>query len=46
MSAVLAMAERSRTRRDLAEMDAFLLRDVGITPGQRAEETRKWFWQP
>ncbi len=45
LSAVLVMLERSRSRRDLAGMDARLLRDVGIDPCTRAEELRKWLWQ-
>lgn len=45
LAAARVMAERARTRRDLADMNAHLLHDIGITPGQRTAEARKWFWQ-
>jgi uncharacterized protein YjiS (DUF1127 family) len=35
---------RSRQRRDLAELDAHLLKDIGVTPGQAAREAAKPFW--
>jgi uncharacterized protein YjiS (DUF1127 family) len=35
---------RSRQRRDLAELDAHLLRDIGVTPGEAAREAAKPFW--
>ena len=36
--------ERSRTRRDLARLDARLLLDIGIDPADAAKESRKPFW--
>lgn len=38
-------AERSRGRRRLAEMDARMLRDIGISTTEREAEVRKWCWQ-
>jgi uncharacterized protein YjiS (DUF1127 family) len=35
---------RGRQRRDLAELDAHLLKDIGVTPGQAAREAAKPFW--
>lgn len=35
---------RSRQRRDLAALDAHLLRDIGVTPGEAAREAAKPFW--
>jgi len=35
---------RSRQRRDLAELDAHLLKDIGVTPGQAKREASKPFW--
>ena len=37
---------RMRTRRQLADLDAERLRDVGLTPAERAAECAKWFWEP
>jgi uncharacterized protein YjiS (DUF1127 family) len=37
---------RARQRAQLAELSPHLLRDIGVTHRQRAEECRKWFWQP
>ncbi len=45
VASALAMIERSASRRHLAEMDARMLRDVGVSPSERREELRKWFWQ-
>jgi uncharacterized protein YjiS (DUF1127 family) len=36
---------RRDTRHGLAELDDWLLRDVGITRQQRDAECAKWFWQ-
>ncbi len=44
IASMVAMAERSASRRHLAEMDDRMLRDVGVSPTERAEEIRKWFW--
>lgn len=38
-------AARRRQRRALARLDARLLRDVGITPQQAADEVRKPPWR-
>lgn len=35
---------RARQRRDLAALDAHLLKDVGVTPGEAAREAAKPFW--
>jgi uncharacterized protein YjiS (DUF1127 family) len=35
---------RSSQRRDLAALDAHLLKDIGVTPGQAAREAAKPFW--
>lgn len=37
---------RRRTRADLAELDARLLRDIGVTRLDAAAESRKPFWMP
>ena len=36
---------RSRTRRQLAMLDARALADLGLTPAQQGVEAGKWFWQ-
>ncbi|HEY6336208.1 MAG TPA: DUF1127 domain-containing protein [Alphaproteobacteria bacterium] len=36
---------RSRGRRDLAEMDAATLQDLGIAPADAWREASKGFWQ-
>jgi uncharacterized protein YjiS (DUF1127 family) len=36
---------RRDTRRGLAQLDARLLADVGISAQQRDAECAKWFWQ-
>jgi uncharacterized protein YjiS (DUF1127 family) len=35
---------RARQRRDLAELDAHLLKDVGLTPYEARRESAKPFW--
>jgi uncharacterized protein YjiS (DUF1127 family) len=35
---------RRRQRRDLAELDAHLLKDIGVSPGEAAREAAKPFW--
>lgn len=42
--AAVRWAARARQRRDLAELDAHLLKDIGVTPGQAAREAAKPFW--
>ena len=37
--------QRWRQRRDLANLDAHLLRDIGVTPREAFRETSKPFWQ-
>ncbi len=37
---------RAAQRRHLAELDERMLRDVGITPSQAAEECAKPWWRP
>lgn len=37
---------RHRTRRQLAEMEARMLKDIGVSRMDAREEARKWFWQP
>lgn len=36
---------RLKTRRQLRDLDARLLADVGITEAERRRECAKWFWQ-
>ncbi|MDI1286771.1 MAG: DUF1127 domain-containing protein [Reyranella sp.] len=45
--ATLAMwRRRSRTRRQLATLDARELADLGLCRAQQHAEAGKWFWQP
>lgn len=37
--------ERNRSRRQLAEMPAYLLRDIGLNEADRYQETCKPFWR-
>ncbi|MFI4998688.1 MAG: DUF1127 domain-containing protein [Reyranellales bacterium] len=37
--------QRARARRDLAQMDARSLRDIGISPAAAAFEAGKPFWE-
>jgi uncharacterized protein YjiS (DUF1127 family) len=41
----LLWAERARQRRQLAELNDYLLRDIGLTRTEVASEIRKSFWQ-
>jgi uncharacterized protein YjiS (DUF1127 family) len=41
----LAGAERARQRRQLAELDDYMLRDIGLTRADVASEISKSFWQ-
>lgn len=36
---------RARTRRHLATLDTRLLRDIGVSPSEAAEEANKPFWR-
>lgn len=38
-------AQRSRTRRQLLEMDAYALKDIGLTRHQALREGELYFWQ-
>jgi uncharacterized protein YjiS (DUF1127 family) len=42
----LLWAERARQRRQLAELDDYMLRDIGLTRSDVANEIRKPFWLP
>jgi uncharacterized protein YjiS (DUF1127 family) len=37
---------RHRTRRHLSELDAHMLKDIGVSRVDARQEARKWFWQP
>jgi uncharacterized protein YjiS (DUF1127 family) len=41
---VVRWAGRARQRRDLAELDAHLLKDIGVTAGEARREAAKPFW--
>jgi uncharacterized protein YjiS (DUF1127 family) len=41
----LLWAERTHQRRQLAELDDYMLRDLGLTRADVASEIRKAFWQ-
>ena len=41
----LAWLERMRERRDLAELDDRMLRDIGLNRADVERETSQWFWQ-
>jgi uncharacterized protein YjiS (DUF1127 family) len=43
---VLLWWHRYRTRRQLGEIDARALKDIGVSRLDAREEARKWFWQP
>lgn len=38
-------SQRSRTRKQLLQMDADALRDIGLTQQQALQEGRRYFWQ-
>jgi uncharacterized protein YjiS (DUF1127 family) len=42
----LSCQQRYEQRRHLAELDAHMLKDVGLTPEQAAEESAKPWWRP
>jgi uncharacterized protein YjiS (DUF1127 family) len=42
--AVFWMWQAARTRRELARLDAHLLRDIGLTAGEAARETARAPW--
>jgi uncharacterized protein YjiS (DUF1127 family) len=42
---LLLWDERARQRRQLAELDDYMLRDLGLTRADVAGEIRKAFWQ-
>jgi uncharacterized protein YjiS (DUF1127 family) len=41
----LLWADRARQRRQLAELNDYMLRDIGLTRADVAAEIRKSFWQ-
>lgn len=41
---VLAWQDRARSRRQLANLDEYLLRDIGISRADMAREVGKPFW--
>ena len=45
LNVLLAWQDRDRQRRHLAELDDRLLKDIGLTSGDVARETRKPFWR-
>ena len=45
LATLAAWRERWRQRRALAALDPRLLRDVGVTADEAAEESRKPFWR-
>lgn len=42
---VTKWAARRRTRLSLEQLEVWQLRDVGITPNEAQDETRKVFWR-
>jgi uncharacterized protein YjiS (DUF1127 family) len=44
VEALMSRAELSRSRRQLAELDDRLLRDIGIDRGRAHHEAAKGFW--
>ena len=42
---VLIWLERSRSRRQLSELPAYLLKDIGLNEADRYQETPKPFWR-
>lgn len=45
MALVALWRNRRATRRDLARMSEHMLRDIGLTPGDAADEIAKPFWR-
>lgn len=43
---VRELVERARQRRQLAELDARLLKDIGLTESDVLRETAKPIWKP
>lgn len=46
LARLLRMHRNWRTRRQLLELDAHLLRDVGLTQGQAIQEAARLPWDP
>lgn len=42
---VLIWVNRSRSRRQLAQKNEYLLKDMGLTRGDAQYEASKWFWE-
>jgi uncharacterized protein YjiS (DUF1127 family) len=45
LAALATWRSRSRTRQQLAALDALALADLGLSGVQQRAETGKWFWQ-
>jgi uncharacterized protein YjiS (DUF1127 family) len=45
VDAALLWAERARQRRQLAELDDYMLRDIGLSRADVTAERSKSFWQ-
>lgn len=45
VGAVLAWQRRHRARASLARLDAHMLRDIGLSPGDAHAEISKPFWR-
>lgn len=45
LARILSAAAKQRSRRRLAELDAHLLADIGISREQALMESRKAFWE-
>jgi uncharacterized protein YjiS (DUF1127 family) len=46
ITTLIVWHHRHRTRRQLRDLDARALLDVGIDPQARHREVSKWCWQP
>ena len=42
---LLLWLERRSQRRRLAELDAYMLKDIGLSRADAERESSKWFWQ-
>jgi uncharacterized protein YjiS (DUF1127 family) len=46
VASLRAWRQRSVARRELAQLDERILRDIGIDPGTVNYEMQLWFWRP